>query len=116
MADNTPTLRQRLESLPQELYDEIYTLTFTAAPGERKICAPTKSESRASTLSPDISRCFRGHDSANLFLVDRASSQMFAESYFGGEGAVFTFHCDMCWTSWLSRLNDEHRRILPSLW
>lgn len=62
------SLKQRLESLPQELSNEIYNLTFTADPGVREI---TKTY-----LPPHLLR------------VDRASRALFGASYYGND-AVF---------------------------
>lgn len=94
MANNPAQLRRLLESLSQELFDQIYDLTFTATPGVRQIFHKRYLEDKTPkliTLSTSKTRHlqFCGYDSRSLLLVDRASSMKFAESHFGGKGAVF---------------------------
>lgn len=109
-------MRQRLESLPQELYDQIYNLTFTAEPGERKIRQSQRLgyhvlSGRQIKTGGESGRPFCGHDSIKLFLIDRASSRLFAKSYYGGRGAVFTLNGNFDCRRWLQDLSHEHRQM-----
>lgn len=83
-----PSLRHHLEKLPQELYDCIYDLTFTANPGIRYVSKPPEGAS-------EEGRKARPHfilpDNVGLLHVDRLSRQKFARSYYGSEGAVFVY-------------------------
>ncbi|GIZ48081.1 hypothetical protein CKM354_001115600 [Cercospora kikuchii] len=89
-------LRKGLLNLPQELYDRIYDLTFTAAtkiriyrPGHgdlvRQVLAELYEKSPSDIVVFD-------ERLPHLFHVSRASRELFAKSYFGGDGAVFVFY------------------------
>ncbi|KAK4494304.1 hypothetical protein PRZ48_014602 [Zasmidium cellare] len=77
---NTATLRQRLEALPQELYDEIYDLTFTPDGGTRNI---------SDTYRPPAQ-----------LQVSRATRLQFSKAYFG-DGAVFRVQTEEVLGKWL---------------
>lgn len=71
----TDELRIALESLPQELYDQVYVATFTAPPGVR-----------------DLTKYHTGTRFAaiNLLHVSRDSRKLFAATYYGN-GNSFSF-------------------------
>ncbi|KAK4618272.1 hypothetical protein CLAFUW4_12351 [Fulvia fulva] len=84
MATDSISLRCRLEVLSQELYDEIYNLTFTAGNGGRLITGESDFVWHGDVVTErylDRSVRYAEHDSLNLFLVDRASSTKFAASF-----------------------------------
>ncbi|KAF2217251.1 hypothetical protein CERZMDRAFT_93301 [Cercospora zeae-maydis SCOH1-5] len=96
MEDDTLALRQRLENLPQELYDEIYKQTFTAKPGIRFLIMKPRS-TRAAKSAPDmrdfLATRYRTQHSADavdtslfphdhLLYIDPASRRQYAVSYF----------------------------------
>ncbi|CAK3924817.1 Hypothetical predicted protein [Lecanosticta acicola] len=105
-SDQVPTLRERLEKLPQELYNEIYNWTFTA-----------------NTRNRDIDRgrqeTFIAPDSGTLLQVDHLSRQQFAASYYGGEHVVFVAHDSNAnvgsWRRWLQTVPAEHRHMIREL-
>lgn len=126
MADHdSKTLRDHLLDLPQELYDEIYNLTFTAAPGPRypvQMTCSLATSMRQDSLFRDVHLApvpFQGHDSVALLHVDRASRDKFAKSYYGGPDAFFMFDdCRVC-RKWLKSLNASlnatHLRYVRSV-
>ncbi|CAK1358715.1 unnamed protein product [Cercospora beticola] len=89
-------LHELMDMLPQELYDQIYDLTFTAAAkiriyiygrgysrGRAQLTAATKHYSRrVVAVNEKI---------PHLLHVDRASRQKFAESYYGNPNSIFLF-------------------------
>lgn len=121
-AEETAQLRTRLENLPQELYDEIYDLTFAAEPGIRYLDRFVPEGLKKDKIRP----LFRGPDSVHLLHVDRASRAKFAKSYYGGSGAVFmaTSHSDRhgrnrdgtrsCIT-WLLEVPESHREMIQDI-
>ncbi|KAK3617435.1 hypothetical protein LTR22_026731, partial [Elasticomyces elasticus] len=96
----TDTLSVHLQALPVELQDEIYTLTFTAAPIVRYI---------DETYKPPA-----------LLQVDRASRTLFAKSYYGH---VLVFECadtsmisgKTVMSSWFHSLTEEHQALIRRL-
>ncbi|PPJ60204.1 hypothetical protein CBER1_10129 [Cercospora berteroae] len=87
--DDSLELRERLESLPQELYDYIYKLTFTADSRVRCIARKGQKETARSIprsfgprngLSADFDT--KPYPQDPLFSVDRASRKLYAASYF----------------------------------
>ncbi|CAK1365435.1 hypothetical protein CB0940_10037 [Cercospora beticola] len=89
-------LRKSLLNLPQELHDRIYDLTFTTAPkiriykpghGDlvRQVLAELHEKSPSNIVVFD-------ERLPHLLHVSRASRELFAKSYFGGDGAVFVFY------------------------
>lgn len=113
----TPELRARLGSLPQEIYDDIYNLTFTAESGARIISYKLADCSvvMRPTHRMDESKRFCGRDSISLFLVDRASHTRFAKSYYGDMGAFFVFMDCRKMSEWFRSLQPKHRNMLRSL-
>ncbi|KAK4494277.1 hypothetical protein PRZ48_014575 [Zasmidium cellare] len=112
-------LRLHLEGLPQELYDQIYDLTFTAQPGIRYASKPPKGASEEGLA---VRPLHIAPDHVGLLHVDRHSRDKFARSYYGGEGAVFV--CDITgrvhntqayWTPWIASINQMHRSLIKDV-
>lgn len=85
---NSDELRKHLESLPQELYNYIYDLTFTADAKVRLYARKHQSWRLELDWLPET--CSEQVVTINekmphLFRVDRSSRTKFAASYFGGE-------------------------------
>ncbi|USW57217.1 hypothetical protein Slin15195_G105360 [Septoria linicola] len=80
-----PTLRERLEDLPPELYDEIYSLTFTADRSFRIYASPWHKVHQGwlSVSANASSRVTINEKVSHLFHVDRASRKKFSASYWG---------------------------------
>ncbi|PPJ60190.1 hypothetical protein CBER1_10118 [Cercospora berteroae] len=115
------TLRERLEALPQELYDMIYDFTFTA---EAKIrLYGWHSQSQCQLDSNYLISNAELHKIADvyskkivtvdeiphLFHVDRASRKKYAESFYGNPSSVFVI--SLGWTP--KRL--AHLRLVKNL-
>ncbi|WPB02630.1 uncharacterized protein RHO25_007266 [Cercospora beticola] len=88
-------LRERLESLPQELYDYIYKLTFTADSRVRCLARKNQPECASSFYtrfsSPDISSTtfdVKPYPRDPLFSVSRVSRNLYAASYFNQVAVV----------------------------
>lgn len=89
-------LHELMDMLPQELYDQIYDLTFTA---EAKIriynfdenYGPTPAELRDATKQYSEQVVSINERIPHLLHVDRASRQKFAESYYGDPDSIFLF-------------------------
>ncbi|KAK5683899.1 hypothetical protein LTS10_003762 [Elasticomyces elasticus] len=96
----TDTLSVHLQALPVELQDEIYTLTFTAAPIVRYIDEIYKPLA--------------------LLQVDCASRTLFAKSYYGD---VLVFECadtsmrsgQSVMSTWFRSLTGEHQALIRRL-
>ncbi|CAK1358714.1 unnamed protein product [Cercospora beticola] len=111
-------LRERLESLPQELYNHVYDLTFTANPRIRiygfsrwarlYLCVAVYRyaiSGRVITLDERLPSMFR---------VDRASRRKFAKSYFGGEDSTFIF-CGRFGTRTCFKAMPDYRALISNL-
>ncbi|KXT16564.1 hypothetical protein AC579_6280 [Pseudocercospora musae] len=88
------SLPSGLISLPQELYDEIYNLTFTAEPSVRDLGAVRRQKGNKSSSTCVYYRAhpatpFLGSDSRSLLQVGRRSRAKSAASYYGGENNIF---------------------------
>ncbi|PPJ60197.1 hypothetical protein CBER1_10126 [Cercospora berteroae] len=83
-------LRGLLDTLPPELYNEIYDLTFTA---EKRIHLLTRNtggtEENLQELVQDYSFTSLNTRLPHLFHIDRASRAQFADSYFATSGSIF---------------------------
>lgn len=94
-------LRLGLESLPQELYDQIYNAVFTAPPGERNLSKRNKCNNIAEGLK--------------LLQISHATREKYAASYFGDGGE---FLIEDCWVgasmfvAWLRSIAAAHRALL----
>lgn len=109
-------LHSYLEELPQELYDHIYNLTFTAETGIRYASKPPQGASEEGRKSRPL---FVHPDHVGLLHVDRLSRKKFANGYFAGEGTVFV--CDItgrvglleAWlTPWTSSVDAAHLKLI----
>lgn len=115
-AGESPSLGSLLQTLPRELYDAIYHLTFAAEPGIHYV---NKAPQGASEEGRQLRPLFTAPDSVKLLHVDRDSRAKFARSYYGGEGAVFICdHNDLvrCRLNscrpWLRSLDTAHLPML----
>lgn len=107
-------LRELLETLPQEIYNDIYDLTFTAEPGVRDLGYISR---RVPLGGPygrpkDAGKPFLGSDNRGLLQVDRASREKFAQSYYGGEDAVFVAQSGITAGVWLDSLEWKHEALI----
>ncbi|PPJ60203.1 hypothetical protein CBER1_10120 [Cercospora berteroae] len=113
-------LRERLESLPQELYNHIYDLTFTANPRIRiyGISRWARFYLTSSVLPNTISGRVVAFDERlpNMFRVDRASRRKFAKSYFSGEDSTFIFCVGYCTRDCLEGMSYHRLLIKNVLW
>lgn len=104
MTSETSKLRALLESLPQELYDQIKDETFTAHPGTRKIGCDTK-----------VKPCFATEPPPSLLFIDRQTRAQYAKSYYACT-TIETSDLDLnkC-VAWLKALPDDHRAMVSSI-
>ncbi|KAK4617717.1 hypothetical protein CLAFUW4_12122 [Fulvia fulva] len=102
---NSLVLRAHLESLPQELYDIIYDLTFAAKPGVRQLGTIAN---RLHFATPPTDPC------PTLLGIDRRSRAKFAKSY-DGDGAVFVVYGNRTLEQWLGSLPDAHRDMIADI-
>ncbi|KAK4617917.1 hypothetical protein CLAFUW4_11807 [Fulvia fulva] len=98
-AISSEDLNHLLGTLPQELYDEIYTLTFTPS---------SHTHAFSTSWQPP-----------HLLHVDRASRALFAEKYFG-TASTFTSRTSavihfVTLAKWLSRLDPKHLELISSI-
>lgn len=97
-------LQVRLDSLPQELYDQIFDAVFTAAPGERILSKRNKCSIIAEGLK--------------LLRISRATREKYATTYFG-HGAEFVL--ERCavqqWVheNWYKSLAPAHMSLLQKV-
>ncbi|KAF7193282.1 hypothetical protein HII31_05376 [Pseudocercospora fuligena] len=112
-------LRSGLESLPQEIYDEIYDLTFTAEAGVRDLGAVVRRYGEdedeffcTRTLTPKL---FFGRDSSKLLRVDQRSRAKFAASYYGGPNTIFLARNPHAAATWLSSVDPKHRDLVSRM-
>lgn len=94
--EDTAALRDHLESLPQELYDMIYDLTFTANPEIRVVYLesdpPAGDEDPTSKLGPEGSKhVSRNRAFSHLLHVNRRTRARYAQSHFGRESLIIVF-------------------------
>ncbi|KAK4494307.1 hypothetical protein PRZ48_014605 [Zasmidium cellare] len=122
--NDTIELRTHLESLPQELYDHIYDLTFTANPCvhylDRFYPRSVASFAKISKLSKVARPLFQKPDSPNLLHVDRASRRKFAQSFYGGHGSVFVADHLVCGFvdrigRFIRSLPEEHQEMVRDI-
>lgn len=81
-------LRYGLESLPQELYNEIYTAVFTAAPGIRLINATNDRKTGFSIEDLELSFSHLPRGGFQLLHVSAATRALYATTFYGCD-AVF---------------------------
>ncbi|KXS98307.1 hypothetical protein AC578_6828 [Pseudocercospora eumusae] len=119
MATNPPrSLRDLLHTLPQELYDEIFHMTFTADAAIRKLNIAFKKRVvyKSSTKG---SICWREpYFYSNvaavfppLLHVSRSTRAQFAKSYYG-QGAFVAAHDRDAVRKWAEILPSDHRSLL----
>ncbi|CAK1358705.1 unnamed protein product [Cercospora beticola] len=112
------TLRDLLESLPQELYDYIYKLTFTA---EKKIHVYTNGQAQIDiTLCTlvkklEIPTITLNERFPHLLHVDRASRKQLATSYFGTSGSIFITPVDKNASFKRSLIDAEHFALIKAI-
>lgn len=114
-------LRKGLATLPQELYDTIYNLTFSAADGVRDLGEVESRQRGGPRFAPSTVEVFRNHegapfagkDSRALLQVDRASRAQFAASYYGG---LFLAQSRLAALTWVKSVAPEHRALVREMW
>ncbi|PPJ60189.1 hypothetical protein CBER1_10133 [Cercospora berteroae] len=113
---NTPTLRTLMESLPQELYDEIYSLTFAASPSIHLIhLSYLFSTPLSSTLSPyPCSRITQNDAFPHLLHVDRHSRNKYAKSFYGDSKSVFIVCSTIMLESVIGTMDQQHVEFLKN--
>ncbi|PPJ60200.1 hypothetical protein CBER1_10123 [Cercospora berteroae] len=111
--DRSLQLRNNLESLPQELYNRIYDLTFAAEPAIRFYSS--KKGLKTNGVLDILKDCSHHALAINeklppMFHVDRRSRDKFVKSYFGHVNTVFVFYGDD-----LGRLciESSHLKLIP---
>ncbi|CZT24143.1 uncharacterized protein RCC_09860 [Ramularia collo-cygni] len=97
-------LRAGLQKLPQEIFDQIYTLTFTAPPGIRDLANPSETRGRypSDTIPQDVAPTSIDFGT-NLLHVSRASRAKYASTYYG----LGDFRFDYPIHQWHRRCVDE---------
>lgn len=97
-------LRRGLESLPQELYDQIYKDVFTASPKVRHVGTIT-TFGRIKFATEDL----------NPLHISQATRSLYAKTFYGHD-AGFEVHLRKTWSEdvlkWLSILPHSHIRLL----
>lgn len=118
MANRPPrSLRDLMQTLPQELYDEIFDMTFTADAGVRKLNTATKKRvlgkfSSGSTGWRDL--YFYSNVAAAfpaVLHVNRSTRAQFAKSYYG-QGAFVAVHDRQVARDWVEILPPDHRSLV----
>ncbi|EME78301.1 uncharacterized protein MYCFIDRAFT_212354 [Pseudocercospora fijiensis CIRAD86] len=107
-------LGELLQTLPQELFDKIYDLTFTAEPGLRDLGDIIGEDQGLTCRRRYRGQQFLGADTRALLQVDRASRAKFASSYYG-EGSVFLAHSHFAASTWSDSVDPQHRRLIAAL-
>lgn len=116
--DNNTNLPSLIQTLPRELIDEIYNLTFIANPGKRHIHSlgpPPDRQDFTPYRSLDLSKLFASPDSISLLHVSRSSRETFAASFFGGDGAVFLCETTMDLITFSIVFGSEYRGMIMDL-
>lgn len=117
-ATSVIAMRSRLQVLPQELYDEIYDLTFTA---DAKIRVSISSDSTMPSAGW-IARRYPSHlvgvneQLPDLSRVDRHSRQQFLESYFGNPDSMFVICGFKELQKWAWLTDAEHVALIPKIY
>ncbi|CAK1358699.1 unnamed protein product [Cercospora beticola] len=113
---NTPTFHDRVQSLPQELYDEIYSLTFTASPSVHVFhLSYLFSTPLASTLSPYSQNHITTNNAfPNLLHVDRHSRNKYAKSFYGDQKSIFIVCSTIMLESVIGTMDKQHVEILKN--
>ncbi|CAK1358701.1 unnamed protein product [Cercospora beticola] len=94
--EDTAALRDHLENVPQELYDMIYDMTFTAEPEVRVIypenVRPVGDQDPTGKLKPGRSiHVSRNQAFSHLLHVDRRTRARYAQSHFGQWSLMIVF-------------------------
>lgn len=106
-----PQLSELMQTLPQELFDNIYGLTFTATPGLRELGYIRSYDDGRTFHRCQRGRQFLGADSRALLEVDRASRAQYASSYYG-QGSMFIAHTPYAARTWLQSVPQHHRDLI----
>ncbi|KAF7193935.1 hypothetical protein HII31_04825 [Pseudocercospora fuligena] len=107
-------LSELMQTLPQELFDDIYNLTFTAEPGLRDLGRICSHNWGRSFVRYHRGQQFLGADTRALLQVDRASRAKYASSYYG-EGSIFIAHTAYAAMTWMHSVAPEHRSLIAAL-
>ncbi|CZT24144.1 uncharacterized protein RCC_09861 [Ramularia collo-cygni] len=84
-------LRHGLAKIPQELYDEIYNLVFTAPPGIRDLSADSLAIGGQQSAAPSTRKYRAALSTTNLLQVSRSTRELYASTYYG-EGEFLFSH------------------------
>ncbi|CZT15294.1 uncharacterized protein RCC_01158 [Ramularia collo-cygni] len=115
-------LKTDLNTLPQELYNQIHDEVFTATSGARRIVPggsfAIKQNNPGSTLTRAHHHFIRSSTAnTHLLQVSSGTRAKYAETYFGN-GAVFEFHTRggsegaALFRRWLASIQDSHRSLI----
>lgn len=105
-------LARLMQTLPQELYDKIYDLTFTASQGERQIC-----NDHAAGDWPYLDSAVQNILNFRLLHVDRSSRKMYIDSFFVQATAqdIFTFQCTSSAQGFLRTMEPVSTKLVETL-
>lgn len=99
--DASLELREHLESLPQELYDEIYKMTFSSPPGVVKVRHDSRTTSKFTVdLKPAL----------NLMQVNRATRAQYSALHYNDH--IYEFHHLFVCRDYLKAMPLWHRLLL----
>lgn len=103
-------LRSTLETLPQEIYDQIFEAVFTAPPGTRDLTGGSNHNAYLQDF--------------NLLRISRETRALYAKSYYGNQSCFYfkNHNSYMGWVhstfrvrSWLKLLPEAHRALLQEV-
>lgn len=109
------SIRRGLESLPQEIYDQIYKTVFTAPTGtycpiRRNGADSDRARAHLATITgEDYNR-----NDLKLFHIDHASRELYAKTYYG-EGSTFMFSIKVYYPNGNSFINTPHKSWFHSI-
>lgn len=118
------TIRRELESLPQEIYDQIYKEVFTAPAGKYCVIRKNQTQEDRAHLIGIAGEDYVPND-LKLLHISRPSRELYAKTYYG-KGSEFLFSIprfasyNYHWTntryqSWLMMLPRAHYELVPKI-
>ncbi|GIZ41113.1 hypothetical protein CKM354_000442900 [Cercospora kikuchii] len=117
-ATSVTAMRSRLQDLPQELYNGIYDLTFTADAKIRVSIPPDSTMPSAGWIARRYPSHLVGVNEPipDLSRVDRHSRQQFLESYFGNPNSMFVICGFKELQEWAFLMSAEHIALIPKIY
>ncbi|PPJ60205.1 hypothetical protein CBER1_10128 [Cercospora berteroae] len=117
-ATSVTAMRSRLQSLPQELYNEIYDSTFTADAKIRVSISPDSTMPSAGWIARRYPSHLVGVNEQlpDLSRVDRHSRQKFLKSYFGDPDSMFVVCGFTELQNWALLMGAEHVALIPKIY